>query len=54
MTAKPILIEQNKLMTEAMKIMNRRKITCLFVVDESNLKIPIGVVHIHDCLRYAS
>ena len=54
MTAKPILIEQNKLMTEAMKIMNRRKITCLFVVDESNLKVPIGVVHIHDCLRYAS
>ena len=34
--------------TEATKIMNEKKITNLFVVEG---KLPIGVIHIHDCLN---
>jgi arabinose-5-phosphate isomerase len=29
--------------------MNARSITSLFVVDET--KKPVGIVHMHDCLR---
>ena len=37
---------------EALAQMNERKITCLFVVDEDDAaRRPLGILHIHDCLR---
>jgi arabinose-5-phosphate isomerase len=43
-----VTIHAGALGAEAVHLMNRRKITSLFVVEE---KRPVGVVHIHDCLR---
>ncbi len=54
MTSKPKLITKDSLVLDALGIMNNNKITCLFVVDKKKEKSPIGLVHIHDCLRYAN
>ncbi|MGJ8617057.1 MAG: KpsF/GutQ family sugar-phosphate isomerase [Sulfitobacter sp.] len=51
MTASPITIEPNALAEKAVGIMNSRQITCLLVVDPSEPAIPVGILHIHDCLR---
>ena len=48
MTAQPRTIRADALAAEALGVMNQRKITSLFVVDEAR---PIGILHIHDCLR---
>lgn len=47
MTKNPKTITPTAIASEAVKIMNEKKITNLFVVEENK---PIGVVHIHDCL----
>ena len=52
MTSKPKLVRQNILVLDALNIMNKNKITCLFVVKKEKSKSPTGVIHIHDCLRY--
>ncbi len=49
MNAHPVTIRPHHLAAEALGIMNQKSITCLFVVDEANH--PIGILHIHDCLR---
>jgi len=54
MTHKPKLIDQNALMLDALKVMHNNKITCLFAVSKKAKKTPIGILHIHDCLRYAN
>ncbi len=51
MTRSPITIEPNALAEKAVGIMNNRKITCLIVVDPAHPAIPVGLLHIHDCLR---
>ena len=51
MTAKPQFISSDTLVGEALNLMNKRKITSLFV--GLNTK-PIGIVHIHDLLRLSS
>ena len=51
MTAKPQFISSGTLVGEALNLMNKRKITSLFVC--LNTK-PIGIVHIHDLLRLSS
>lgn len=50
MTKNPRTVEPDVLIAEAVNIMNNtgRGITNMFVVDG---KKPIGIVHIHDCLR---
>jgi len=48
MTKKPLTIDQNCLIGEALNIMNTKKITSLFICKNKKL---IGIVHIHDCLR---
>lgn len=48
MTETPSTIRGDQMAEAAMKIMNDRKITCLFVVDDDT---PNGLLHIHDCLR---
>ena len=48
MKKKPFVIKDDLLCTEALSLMNEKKISCLFV--ENKMK-PIGIVHIHDCLK---
>lgn len=48
MTAKPKMIRGDALASEALHMMNSLGITNLFVVDGER---PIGIVHVHDCLR---
>lgn len=49
MTQNPITISPNSLVVEALDMMNRKLITCLFVVDEH--KYLQGIIHMHDCLK---
>lgn len=51
MTSNPKTIEYGSLAQEALGVMNERKITTLFVVDEKSPDIPVGILHLHDCLR---
>ncbi|WP_425093818.1 KpsF/GutQ family sugar-phosphate isomerase [Tropicimonas sp. S265A] len=51
MTRAPKTIPPDALAEEAVAVMNERKITCLFVVDETGPAMPEGFLHIHDCLR---
>ena len=48
MTNDPVTIHAGALAAEAVHLMNERQITSLFVIEA---KRPVGVVHIHDCLR---
>ncbi len=48
MTPNPKTIAADALASEAVALMNARKITTVFVLENAR---PIGVVHIHDCLR---
>ena len=45
----PRTIRPDALAAEALGIMNDKKITCLFAVDDHGK--PAGLIHIHDCLR---
>jgi arabinose-5-phosphate isomerase len=51
MSRRPKTIGPRALAAAALNLMNGQKpqVTCLFVVDEA--RRPIGVVHMHDCLR---
>ncbi|MDR2074711.1 MAG: KpsF/GutQ family sugar-phosphate isomerase [Holosporales bacterium] len=49
MTKNPVCIRNNMLLSEVLHIMENRKITCVFVLNED--EIPIGCVHIHDILQ---
>jgi arabinose-5-phosphate isomerase len=51
MTPRPKTIRPRALAAEALNLMNGQQpqVMCLFVVDEAQR--PIGVVHMHDCLR---
>ena len=48
MTKQPITVKAEMFASEALKIMNQRKITNLFVLENNK---PIGVIHIHDLLQ---
>ncbi len=48
MTKSPKTVSPDMLASEALKIMNTKKITNLFAVNEQNK--PVGVIHIHDLL----
>ncbi len=48
MTVDPQTIRQTALAAEALALMNERAITSLFVLENGR---PIGILHIHDCLR---
>ena len=48
MTANPKTIRPQALAAEALGVMNDRNITSLFVVEKAR---PVGIIHIHDCLR---
>jgi arabinose-5-phosphate isomerase len=48
MTKAPQTIAPGALAAEALKIMNDRRITVLFVVEAGR---PVGILHVHDLLR---
>lgn len=48
-TPNPLTVKPDMLVSEALGVMNRMKISVLFVVEDDE-KI-CGVIHIHDCLR---
>ncbi len=50
MTRDPRTIAPDALAETALALMNERKITCLFVLDPPSDQ-PVGILHIHDCLR---
>jgi arabinose-5-phosphate isomerase len=49
MTRAPRTIAPEQLAVEALRLMNERAITSLFVVDEEAR--PVGILHVHDLLR---
>ena len=48
MSRAPKTVKPNQLAAEALALMTEKKITQLFVLDGA---VPLGVIHIHDCLR---
>ncbi len=48
-TMGPVTVAPTLLAAQALALMNERKITTLFVVDEHNA--PVGILHLHDLLR---
>ncbi len=48
MTPAPITVAPRTLAAEALRVMNERRVTVLFVVDEGK---PVGLLHVHDLLR---
>ncbi len=48
MKPSPFAIRPQALAVEALAIMNEHSITSLFVTEENK---PVGIIHIHDCLR---
>ena len=50
-TAAPRTIRPDRLAKEALGLMNTHKITCLFVADGDTPTRPVGILHVHDCLR---
>jgi arabinose-5-phosphate isomerase len=52
MTRAPKTFVADKLAAEALAFMNAKKITQLFVLDAgAKAKRPVGILHMHDCLR---
>ena len=51
MNKKPKVIIQNTYVSDALKIINNHQITSLFIVDNIKRKKPLGIIHLHDCLR---
>jgi arabinose-5-phosphate isomerase len=52
MTRSPKVGRSDQLAAEAIAFMNEKKITQLFVLDpKDKAKKPVGILHIHDCLR---
>jgi arabinose-5-phosphate isomerase len=48
MTAAPLAVAPTLLAAEALRLMNERRVTVLFVVEAER---PVGVLHVHDLLR---
>jgi len=51
MTRDPQTIATTALASEALGVMNARKITTLFAADPADPGRPAGILHVHDCLR---
>ena len=51
MTRHPTTIATTALASEALGVMNARKITTLFATDPDDPGRPAGILHVHDCLR---
>ena len=49
----PRTIRPDALASEALGLMNRRErpVLCIFVADPARGPAPVGIIHVHDCLR---
>ena len=54
MSSKPMLVCKDELVINILEKMNANKITCLFVINNLKERKPIGIIHIHDCIRYVN
>ncbi len=52
MTKKPYVVEENTLILDILSKMNKKKITCVCVYNKKNKKKIIGVIHIHQILKF--
>lgn len=50
-TPHPATIRPGALAQTALRQMNARKITCLFVTEADGPAVPLGLLRLHDCLR---
>ncbi|MEM1314740.1 MAG: CBS domain-containing protein, partial [Pseudomonadota bacterium] len=52
-TRSPRVIAPNSLASEALGLMNDpdRPVLCIFVADPEQDGPPVGILHVHDCLR---
>ncbi|GEP11662.1 Arabinose 5-phosphate isomerase KdsD [Methylobacterium gnaphalii] len=48
MTADPVVVERELLASTALGLMNRKRITALFVTEDGR---PVGILHVHDLLQ---
>ena len=51
MKKNPFFITEEELAVTALKLMNSKKISCLFI-EKKNM--PIGIIHMHDCLKISA
>ncbi|MDA1167081.1 MAG: KpsF/GutQ family sugar-phosphate isomerase [Proteobacteria bacterium] len=51
MTKNPLGVEKNTLASDILIMMNKKKITSVYVYDKKNKKKTIGVLHIHNILK---
>ena len=51
MKKNPISVEKNMLASQALYIMNKKKITCLCVHSGNKIKNTVGIIHIHNILN---
>lgn len=51
MTKNPFMVNENVLATDVLNLMNKKKITGIFVHSKRDTKKTIGVIHIHDLIR---
>ena len=52
MTKKPFAVEESTLITEILKKMNKKKITGVCVYNKTNKNKIIGVIHIHQIIKF--
>ena len=52
MTMSPKMIDQEETLINALKFMNKKKITCLFVSDPKNKSKAHGIINLHQILKY--
>ena len=52
MSKNPFQVEENTLATDILKKMNKKKITSVCVFNKKNRKKTIGVIHIHQILKF--
>jgi arabinose-5-phosphate isomerase len=48
MTRKPKTVRPDQLISETLEILNSRKVTALFAIEDQR---PVGIIHVHDLLR---
>jgi len=51
MTRNPIVLNPSINVSDTLNLMNENKITSVFISETEDGNFPIGIVHLHDCLR---
>lgn len=51
MTRQPVWVSPGCFVEDALEVLNRNKITAMFVLDDADGHRPVGLLHVHDFLR---